>query len=124
MAVILIVEDTDSVAPLEIALASLDGLETVTLPNGWEALKFLETESIEIAAVITDLRLPFVDGFELITAIRSNARHAKLPIIVVSGDNHPEVCRRVDKLGANAFFAKPYSPTNVRNTLRKLIYAS
>ena len=124
MPLVLIVEDTDNVAPLEIALSSLEAVRTITTWNGREALKLLERESGGVAAVITDIRLPLMDGFELIAAIRSQERFGKLPILVVSGDNQPENSRRARELGATAFFAKPYSPSEIRNTLEGLLYAS
>lgn len=123
MAFILIVEDTDTAAPLEIALASLNGLKTMLVANGRDALAIVQTSSIELAAVITDLQLPFVDGFELIAAIRSDARISRLPIIVISGNSDPEDRSRVSRLGANAFFTKPYSPAEVRRMLEGLLHA-
>jgi CheY-like chemotaxis protein len=124
MPVVLIVEDSDSVAPLEIALSSLEGVRIAITWNGREALKMLEKESGDMAAVITDLNLPLMDGFELIVAIRSQKRFGNLPILVVSGDNKPENSRRALELGATAFFAKPYSPNEVRDTIEGLLYAS
>ncbi len=123
MAFVLIVEDNDSVAPLEIALASLKAIGTMVVANGREALKVLDACDVELAAVITDLHLPFVDGFELVAAIRAHHRYLRLPIIVVSGDTDYRNRSRVQDLGANAYFAKPYSPTQVRQTLEGLLYA-
>ena len=125
MAVILVVEDSDIVTALEIALAScMDGMKTLLLPDGREALKLLDADNLEIAAVITDIHLPFVDGFELILAIRSHPRYARLPVVAVSGDNGAETSSRIERLGADAFFAKPFSPLEVCKTLRGLLYAS
>ena len=124
MATILIVEDTDNATPLEIALSTLDGLETRMVSNGRDALAFLHSHSENLAAIVTDLHLPFVDGFEIVAAVRSHHRYSKLPIVVVSGDNHPESFNRVRGLGANACFSKPYSPTEVRRTLEDLLHVS
>jgi len=63
---VLIVEDDENVAPLEIALANINGLRVVILKNGRDAADFLRRNSTQLAAVITDLQLPYVDGFELI----------------------------------------------------------
>jgi CheY-like chemotaxis protein len=123
MAFILIVDDSDDMAPLEIALASNGGPRVTVLKDGRLALKLLETDPPDLAAVITDLHLPFVDGFDLIAAIRAHDRFGGLPIIVISGDNDPQVRRRVRGLGADAFFAKPYSPAEVRQVLEDLLYA-
>jgi CheY-like chemotaxis protein len=124
MPVILIIEDSDDVTALEIALASLDGFSIEVVSNGRQALALLTDSAHDIAAVITDLHLPLVDGFELLTAIRRNDRYRNLPIIVMSGDNHPDVRNRIQELGANAFFTKPYSPATIRHTLQGLLYAS
>lgn len=123
MAFILLVEDNDGVAPLEIALASFVGLGVVTMTDGRHALKLLQSGTRDLAAVITDLHLPFVDGYELVAAIRAQVDYRRLPIIVVSGDNDPEVRNRVRELGADAFFVKPYSPAEIRHTLEGLLYA-
>jgi two-component system chemotaxis response regulator CheY len=74
--------------------------------------------------VITDLQLPYVDGFELIEIIRAQERYSDLPIVVLSGDSHPDTPERLRLLGANAFFPKPYSPSDVRHTLEDLLNAS
>ena len=94
------------------------------LKNGRDAADFLRRNSTELAAVITDLQLPYVDGFELIEIIRGQARYSGLPIVVLSGDSHPDTPERLRLLGANAFFPKPYSPSDVRHTLEDLLNGS
>jgi len=121
---VLIVEDDENVAPLEIALANINGLRVLILRNGRDAADFLRRNSIKLAAVITDLQLPYVDGFELIEIIRGQARYSDLPIVVLSGDSHPDTPERLRSLGANAFFPKPYSPSDVRHTLEDLLNGS
>ena len=121
---VLIVEDDENVAPLEVALANMDGLCVLILKNGREAAEFLRRNSLDLVAVITDLQLPYVDGFELIKMIRDQARYSDLPIVVLSGDSHPDTPERLRLLGANAFFPKPYSPSDVRHTLEDLLNGS
>jgi CheY-like chemotaxis protein len=121
---IIIVEDSDDTSALEIALDSLRDCSIKVVQNGRQALELLHNDSTSIAAIITDLHLPILDGFELLAAIRRNDRYQTLPIIVISGDNDPGVCRRLQQLGANAFFTKPYSPATIRHTLEGLLYAS
>jgi CheY-like chemotaxis protein len=123
MALVLIVEDSDIATPLEIALASLKGLKTMLVANGRDALKLLRENHSEIAAVITDLELPYLDGFELIAAIRADKRYLRLPIVVVTGSNDPDNRLRARELGADAFFTKPYSPIEIRQTLQGLLHA-
>src|SRR5581483_12261584 len=110
MPFVLIVEDSDDTAPLEIAIASINGLGIKVLTNGRRALDLLQAGTLDLAAVITDLHLPSLDGFDLVAAIRAQEKYRKLPIIVISGDTDPDVRKRVRNLGADAFFSKPYSP--------------
>jgi two-component system, cell cycle response regulator DivK len=121
---VLIVEDGDNVAPLEIALASLDGIRVLVLPDGRDALALLRADPADLAAIVTDLHLPHVDGFELVEAVRADRRYSHVPIVVVSGDSHPDVPNRLRHLGADAFFSKPYSPAEIRQTLEGLLHAS
>ena len=121
---VLVVEDDENVAPLEVALANIDGLRVLILKNGRDAADLLRRNSLDLAAVVTDLQLPYVDGFELIEIIRAQARYSDLPIVVLSGDSHPDTPERLRLLGANAFFPKPYSPSDVRHTLENLLNAS
>jgi CheY-like chemotaxis protein len=123
MPFVLIVEDSDDTAPLEIALASINGLGIKVLTNGRRALDLLQAGTLDLAAVITDLHLPSLDGFDLVAAIRAQEKYRKLPIIVISGDTDPDVRKRVRNLGADAFFSKPYSPAEIRHTLKGLLYA-
>jgi CheY-like chemotaxis protein len=85
-----------------------------------EALTLAET--VPLAAVVTDLHMPRIDGFELIRRIRAEARFASIPILVISGDSDAETPRRLRSLGANAFFPKPFSPNAVRQALEQLLY--
>jgi DNA-binding response OmpR family regulator len=119
---VLIVEDSEGMAaPLEIALASLNQLDVKVLTNARDALQVLSNGGNDVVALITDLHLPNMDGFELIEWVRHDHHYAKLPILVVSGDTQPDTPARLLRLGANAYFSKPYSPAEICSTLEGLI---
>jgi len=118
---VLIVEDSDATADtLEIALLALPDVSVAHAPSGRKAWQLIQDE--RYSAIITDLHMPHMDGFELIKRVRAAARPAYVPIIVVSGDSDPETPERVRRLGADAYFAKPYSPAAVRETLERLLH--
>jgi CheY-like chemotaxis protein len=121
---VLIVEDSETTAALEIVLGKLADTNVVIVTNGRDACRFLQAGQKELAALITDLNLPYVDGFELIELVRSDGRYSNLPIVVLSGNSSPDTPERVRLLGANAFFAKPYSPVKVLETLEALLDAT
>jgi CheY-like chemotaxis protein len=121
---VLIVDDADVCANLlEFTLVEIPGVDVVRVASGKEALRLLGDSNIRLCALVTDLNMPQVDGFELIARVRSDRRYAHLPIIVVSADVDPRTPGRVKGLGVEAFFAKPYSPASVRRSLQKLLDA-
>jgi CheY-like chemotaxis protein len=119
------VEDVaTSAATLEVAFYSIPDIAVVVFPAARDALRMLDCVDCTVRAVVTDLNMPSMDGFEFIERIRSTPRHRDLPIIVVSGDTDPHTPERLSALGANAFFSKPYSPAQVRLKLEQLLDAN
>ena len=117
---VLIVEDTEpSRDTLEVALMRVPGLAVRSVATAEEALECLAAD--EVCALVTDLHLPQMDGFELIRVARSQPRSVPLPILVISGDTDPRTVARLADLGANAYFSKPYSPAEVRQRLEQLL---
>jgi CheY-like chemotaxis protein len=117
---LLIVDDSPQMAAnLEIALWSVPGVEVAIASSGDEALRVIESRG-GVAAVITDLEMPRMNGFELIERLRADPRYSRIPIIVASGSCDPGVPERVCRLGANAYFVKPYSPAELRSRLEQL----
>ena len=121
---VLIVEDSEnSAATLEIALLGIPGLSVLLASSAMEALQILGGEGSSVGAIVTDLNMPRMDGFELIRRVRENRNLARTPIVVVSADSDPATPERVAQLGVSAFFPKPYSPAEVRRTLEQLLDA-
>ena len=121
---VVIVEDADTCATtLEMAFLAIPGISVTVLPDAGDALRLLAGGSCAVRAVVTDLHMPRMDGFEFIERIRAEPRHRQLPIIVVSGDTDPSTPARLQAMGADAFFSKPYSPAQVRLKLEQLLDA-
>ncbi len=118
---ILIVEDDRALAgTLEIGLLALDDVDTVTVFDGREAMEFLEINSPPPAIVLTDLDLPRVDGYQLITWMRSRPELLHVPVIAMSARHDPV---GAIKAGANQFLAKPFALASVRAQVRELLDA-
>jgi len=119
---VLVVEDSEnSAAMLEIALSGIPEVTIVVAPSALEAWRILSGNGHTIQAIVTDLNMPRMDGFELIRRIRADGRLAAMPIVVVSADVDPATPRRIAQLGVNAFFAKPFSPAQVRRKLEQIL---
>ncbi|MFN7921867.1 MAG: response regulator [Bryobacteraceae bacterium] len=120
---VLIVEDSPQMAAnLEIALTAVDDVEVRVAESAVEALGVLEQgDAPDFAAIVTDLEMPHMTGFELIERLRRNPRYHSTPIIVSSGSTDPDSPAKALRLGANAYFSKPYSPSELRKKLQRLL---
>ncbi len=84
------------------------GVEVVSVENGVEALDALRAGGFDL--VLMDLRMPVMDGFEAIRAIREGEAHRpadRLPIIVLSANSAPEDREASAEAGADRHIAKP-----------------
>ena len=85
---VLIVEDAEVCRDaLERRGTKAPNLSVSSVTTAEEALQWLAAN--EVSALVTDLRLPRMDGFALIEAVR--ARLGSLPIVVISGDSDPKI---------------------------------
>ena len=117
---ILIVEDDECCATtLEIGLLLVPGVDIRIVGSARDALDLLQ--SADVSILITDLRLPKTDGFELISRLRAGSRTKNLPIIVISADPNSDARSRALRLGANAYFGKPYSIVSLRHKVAQLL---
>jgi CheY-like chemotaxis protein len=122
---VLIVEDSEnSAATMEMALLGIPGVSVLLAASGLEALRIIDETGSAVKAIITDLNMPRMDGFELIRRIRENGRTSAVPIVVVSADTDPDTPERVAQMKVDAFFTKPFSPAQVRRKLEQLLNAT
>src|SRR5215510_10424942 len=85
---ILLVDDTpENLVSLEAALSGLGG-EMVTATSGKEALRYLLND--DFAAILLDVRMPDMDGFETAELIRSRPRSRQTPILFITALPHAE----------------------------------
>lgn len=104
--VVLVVDDSLSVRRVVSRTIERHGWVAILARDGVEALELLEQGQADI--VLTDIEMPRMDGFDLISAIRSRSTFEELPIVVLtsrSGDKHRE---RALSLGANEYLVKPF----------------
>jgi CheY-like chemotaxis protein len=114
-ATVLVVEDeADVMLTFRIVLQTA-GYQVVEASTGEEALTILDT--LVPDAMILDLLLPGIDGWQVLAAIRKAGHLAQTPIIVASANAHPDQRTRAEKFGCGAVFTKPFSAEQLRLTL-------
>jgi two-component system response regulator AtoC len=112
---ILIVDDDAALREsLELLLAA-EGYSVRTAPNGQTALELLEVAPVD--AILCDLRMPGLDGFDLIPQI--TRQWPGIPIILMSAHGTEDLAIQAIQRGAYDYLAKPFQPSEIRLTLRK-----
>jgi DNA-binding response OmpR family regulator len=107
--VVVIVDDSDSVAAaLAIALETSLDVRAIVAHHPQAALKIFETQS-NISAVVTDFSLPFLDGFELIKALRKLHSYERLPALMISAGEDPQSRNPSVECRPNVILRKPLS---------------
>jgi len=119
---ILLVDDTpENLVSLEAALGGL-GEDLVMAQSGKEALRHLLND--DFAAILLDVRMPEMDGFETAELIRSRPRSRQIPILFLTGYRNEEHLFRGYDLGAVDFLFKPIVPEVLRSKVAVFVELS
>jgi CheY-like chemotaxis protein len=84
-------------------------IEIRTFKGGSEFLSYISNTKQLPRLIITDIRMPLVNGFEVIDTVKRDPRTRQLPIVVLSTSGNDEDISKARSLGAAAYFVKPYS---------------
>ena len=117
--VILIVDDSNSVRNFVGSILERNGFETVKAVNGLDALEKVKDEEIDL--MITDLEMPKMHGFELISSMRKQERFETLPIIILTGRAGIKHRQTAAEEGADAFIVKPFKEKDLLQALDQFI---
>ncbi|SDZ36946.1 Response regulator receiver domain-containing protein [Micromonospora pattaloongensis] len=117
---VLVVDDSATKRYLLVNWLSRAGYEVVEAVTGTEALARVDAGGIDL--VVLDVRLPDLDGFEVCERIKSDPRHAALPVIHVSA-HAVDVVDRTQGLtrGADAYLAEPIEPEELVATAQAVL---
>ncbi len=116
---VLIVDDTKTLLSLLQVYLMGWGLDFVEAHDGLEGLR--RAREARPALVITDVRMPGMDGFELCAAIRSDRDLHQTPVILLTSLKD-DVSRQKGRLvGATAFLSKPVAVDELRSLVGKIL---
>ena len=119
MKTILVVDDEPSVlfALSESLSDKRRGVRVATAANGVEAVAVLESEPVDL--VLTDLRMPDMDGFELLTFLRRN--HAALPVILMTALGSADTSARLATAGSFECLPKPFNLPDLKRKIAEML---
>jgi len=116
---IMVVDDSVTVRKVTGRLLERSGFEVITAKDGIDAIATLEEHTP--AAMLLDIEMPRMDGFEVATHVRHDERLKDVPIIMITsrtGEKHRE---RAFDIGVNCYLGKPFQEGELLVTLRELL---
>jgi PAS domain S-box-containing protein len=116
---ILVVDDESSVRDITKKTLEAFGYRVVLASDGAEAVAVYATHGVDIAAVLTDMMMPGIDGAATIQVLRR--MNPKLPIIAASGLSTAEQIADNERLGVKHFLTKPYTAESLLNVLAEIL---
>ncbi|WP_413172246.1 response regulator [Anabaena azotica] len=104
---VLVIDDAISVRQTLVMTLQKSGYQVFSAQNGVEALEQLQLHP-EVEVIISDLEMPRMNGFELLSHIRQNPALAKKPVVILTSRSSEKHRQLAQELGATAYLTKPY----------------
>ena len=121
---LLLVDDVDINRELATMILEAEGFSIETAINGKEAVdKVSSADAGYYNAVLMDIQMPIMDGYEASRAIRafSDVAKAQIPIVAMTANAFAEDVKKAHDAGMNAHVAKPIDVENLMSTLKALL---
>jgi len=99
-------------------------LRLTAFPSGVEFLDYLQKGRDLPEIILTDIRMPVVNGFDVIQYVKQDGKTQNIPVMVLSTSSSEEDVERAKKLGASGYFIKPTSLEAYHQITAKVIEAA
>lgn len=116
---VMVVDDSITVRKVTTRLLERNDMQVITAKDGVDAVAKLQEHLPDV--MLLDIEMPRMDGFELATHIRNEARLRGIPIIMITsrtGDKHR---KRAMEIGVNRYLGKPFQEHELMGTIRELL---
>lgn len=119
---LLLVEDNADDERLTLrALRKLDfEFEVEVARDGAEAIQYLDGRSNLPSLILLDLKLPLLNGLQVLEKIRQNARTSELPVVVLTSSDEPSDVKAAYRLHVNSYVQKPVDFTEFGTVVGRL----
>jgi DNA-binding response OmpR family regulator len=120
---ILIVEDQDSIRRMIEALVSARGHKVIAVASGAKAVEMAIQSTPDL--VLLDLHLPGqYDGFDVCKKLRATPATKDVPVVIISARDDAPTRAEAARIGATAYYGKPFSPTALLKNIEKIARAA
>ena len=116
---VLVVDDSITVRKVTAQFLERNGYEPVLAKDGQEALEILA--QVQPAAMLLDVEMPRMDGFDCAKNVRENPRHATLPILMITSRTASKHRDRAFSLGVDEYLGKPFREDELLELLEKYV---
>ncbi|WP_427312736.1 Hpt domain-containing protein [Cupriavidus sp. H39] len=116
---VMVVDDSLTVRKAAQRLLGRAGYHVVLARDGVDALKQLQ--DVMPDAMLVDIEMPHMDGFDLTRNVRSDARTAHLPLVMITSRTADKHRRYAEEIGVNVYLGKPYNEDELLGTLHRLL---
>ncbi len=114
---ILIVDDENLLVETIKDRLEFTGYEVRTAGNGAEALKFLESETVDL--IIMDVAMPVMDGIQTTKVIKTTERLKKIPVIFLTASVRRKDEQETREAGGNDYMTKPFEVASLLKMIEK-----
>ncbi|NET73940.1 MAG: response regulator, partial [Sphaerospermopsis sp. SIO1G2] len=118
---VLVIDDAISVRQTLVMTLQKSGFQVFAAENGVEAIEQLELHP-EIAVVLSDLEMPKMNGFQLLTHIRQHQDWKTKPVVILTSRSSDKHRHLAQELGATAYLTKPYLEHELLGTVESLAH--
>jgi DNA-binding response OmpR family regulator len=119
--VILVVDDESFIVDMITMYLQISGYEVRGAYTGQDGLTLVQLEKPD--ALLLDLMLPDIQGFEVCERVRAMPDVAQMPILIISARVDPESKARAEKAGADGYLTKPIKMAELAAELKKALSA-
>ena len=116
---VLLVDDEPSIVKMVGKRLEVEGFDVLMAMDGQEGLKKAQAEQPDV--IILDLMLPKLNGYEVCTMLKQDARYQKIPIVMFSAKAQEKDEKLGRECGANAYIRKPFKAQELLDQIRALV---
>jgi chemosensory pili system protein ChpA (sensor histidine kinase/response regulator) len=116
---VLIVDDSLTVRKITSRLLTREGFRVATAKDGLDALQAVGSETPDV--ILLDIEMPRMDGFEFTKTLKSDPRHAHVPIIMITSRTADKHRTRAAELGVDLYLGKPFQEEELLRNLREML---
>lgn len=116
---VLVIDDEWTIARALCARLSANDFDIRTASDGASGLE--AAKEFRPAAILLDLRMPDMDGFEVLRRLRADPQLMHIPVIILSANVQDSVRQEARAFGAAGFFTKPYDHKHVIASVHDVI---